>query len=212
MANPQCCAWSFTLDQICGHFGNTDQPVPCLVSIWVCLCSFYLWRYHRRSLHLCDLHIVRVIDSGWAKLCAVPPLPGRACVAAAYLKKRRGASWSDRRLRGLPRRRPLRSGSSHAMLMARWEVAFWEVEFGGDGRARDWGALFTAVKTGGGFPALLWEQKEGINSQKKKSEKTHGTVSIVCSDKAIENKVRGNNSRSLGNDSRSLKSLWKLKL
>lgn len=85
-------------------------------------------------LHLRNLHFVRVVNGSGADLWAVPPLPGRRRLAAiAYLKKRRGASWSDSRERGLPRRRPLRSGSSHAMLMARWEGAFWEVEFGGDG-------------------------------------------------------------------------------
>lgn len=174
--------------------------------------------YRRRSSHLCDLQIVRVINRRWADLCAAPPLPGRYRVAAAYLKKRRGASWSESRLRGLPRRRPLRSGSSHAMLMARWEVAFWEVEFGGDGRARDWGALFTAVKTGGGFPALLQKggaEGESIHTQKTnnnnkknpniKSEKV--SVFIVCSGLALEASVSANSSRRFGSGSKSLRDL-----
>lgn len=166
--------------QTCGCFGNTDQSPPSLVSVWAWLGQFQLPFYRRKSLHLCNLQIVRVVNGRPAILCTVPPLPGRYCVATAYLKKRRGASWSDRRLRGLPRRRPLRSGSSHAMLMARGELTFWEVEFGGDGRARDWGALFTAVKAGGGFPALLQKGggRRGINSQINKNKQTKERNSV----------------------------------
>lgn len=87
--------------------------------------------------------------------------------------------------------------------MARWEVAFREVEFGGDGRARDWGALFTAVKAGGGFTALLWKGGSRGHTKKKQtkhsvSQDTLGIVSIVSSGMEERASFSGNSRRSLG--------------